>query len=364
MSRLSAKIRAWTDRPDDGRDPEYGELPVLQPLPREIERIHADWRGLTNIVVPEYPDVAPDRQGSAGSAPPIFITARFRSGSTLLWNVFRRTPGMTAYYEPLHPTLRSPANERVPALDPTHDGVDDYWTEYLRVDGLTRAYAEPWHCQDLYLDELDWKPKLAAYVQLLIRSARSRPVLQFNRVDFRLGWLRHQFPNARLVHLFRHPRDQWLSALRNPATFGPGDPLEKFAEHDYFFLLEWVEDLVRYFPVLDWHRVTHPYRMFYLLWKLSYVWGQAYSDLSLAYEQLLAAPRQTIGDMFELLGIETRLAAQVAETVRSKATGKWRTYADAEWFAAHERAAEDILDTFLGPAQELTSTSAALKASA
>jgi hypothetical protein len=39
------------------------------------------------------------------SARPIFITARFRSGSTLLWNMFRRLRGYRAYYEPCHPNL-------------------------------------------------------------------------------------------------------------------------------------------------------------------------------------------------------------------------------------------------------------------
>src|SRR5262245_10101110 len=33
---------------------------------------------------------------------PIFITARFRSGSTLIWNLFRHLSGVTAYYEPLN----------------------------------------------------------------------------------------------------------------------------------------------------------------------------------------------------------------------------------------------------------------------
>ena len=194
-------------------------------MPREVERIHTDWRDLSNTSITEYPEIAADLDpGWPVSRQPIFITARFRSGSTLLWNLFRRTPGITAYYEPLHPTLKLPPGERVPALDPTHDDVDDYWTEYVHIDGLSRAHAGSWHRQDLYLDELHWKPRLGAYLRLLIQAAPARPVLQFNRVDFRLAWLRHQFPQAHLLHLFRHPRDQWLSALRDPAAFGPGAP--------------------------------------------------------------------------------------------------------------------------------------------
>ena len=38
-------------------------------------------------------------------------------------------------------------------------------------------------------------------------------MLQFNRADLRVAWLRQQFPQAKLIHLYRHPRDQWLSVF-------------------------------------------------------------------------------------------------------------------------------------------------------
>jgi hypothetical protein len=356
MSRLSALIRAWKTRRGAVRV-DAGDTFVLQPIQRAVPaaRIHVDWRPLKNVTAPEYPDLATGGgPGQVDSRGPVFITARFRTGSTLLWNLFRHTPGVTAYYEPLHPTLRLPQGQRAKALDPTHYDVAEYWAEYARIDGLERWYTEPWDCRDLYLDSLDWKPALTAYIRLLIHAAWGRPVLQFNRVDFRLDWLRHVFPHARLVHLFRHPRDQWLSALRDPAAFGPHDPPERFVDHDHFFLLGWVHDLSTHFPVLDWHLVRHPYRMFYLVWKLSYIWGRAYSGYSLAYEQLLAAPRQTLGDLFAFLDLDQQLVPRVAKLVRSSANSNWRRYADAAWFNAHERAAEDLLDKMLsrsaGPA--------------
>jgi len=295
---------------------------------------------------------------------PVFITARFRTGSTLLWNLFRNTPDVTAYYEPLHPALRLPPWQRPEALDPTHYDVAEYWAEYDRINGLERWYNEPWDCEDLYLDSLDWKPALAAYIRLLLRAAPGRPVLQFNRVDFRLDWLRHVFPQARVVHLFRHPRDQWLSALRRPEAFGPHDPPERFANHDYFFLREWVHDLSAHFPVLDWQLVSHPYRMFYVVWKLSYIWGKAYSGFSFGYEQLLAAPRQTIGDLFAFLDLDQQFVPAVANLVRASGNSKWSQYADAAWFNAHERAAEELLDRMLSFVPEPSCVHTHLRASA
>src|SRR4029453_9208736 len=63
---------------------------------------------------PQLPASAPRRRvpyldlGRAGESTavatrrPVFITARFRSGSTLLWNLFRHLSGCTSYYEPLN----------------------------------------------------------------------------------------------------------------------------------------------------------------------------------------------------------------------------------------------------------------------
>ena len=45
---------------------------------------------------------APGRRAEPRRRPPIFITARFRTGSTLLWNIFRHIEGCTAYYEPFN----------------------------------------------------------------------------------------------------------------------------------------------------------------------------------------------------------------------------------------------------------------------
>jgi hypothetical protein len=367
MSQLTALIRAWRARWSQPQAEESGDTFVLQPIPRPRQRVrvHVDWRPLKNVTAAEYPDLAAGGQAvSAGEPGPIFITARFRTGSTLLWNIFRHTPGITAYYEPLHPWLALPPEQRPRELDPTHYDVQDYWSEYERIPGLEHSYTEPWDREDLYLDALDWKPALTAYIELLIHSAWGRAVLQFNRVDFRLDWLRHVFPHARLVHLFRHPRDQWLSALRSPVLFGPDDPPEQFKDHDGYFLLSWVRDLSSHFPVLDWQRVHHPYRMFYLVWKLSYIWGKAYSGFSLAYEQLLAAPQQTLSDLFAFLDLDQRSVPRLAAMVRPSGNSRWRTYADAAWFAAHERAAEELLDEMLSRMPESARVATQLRVSA
>ncbi len=349
MSRFSALIRAWQARRHAHQCGPH--VIIVPPEPEDDyspQLAHSDWSRLRNLAATEYPDLASAGMRSiVGGHRSVFITARFRSGSTMLWNLLRNTPGVTAYYEPLHATLSRPS-EQWPGVDPTHDDVQEYWSEYRHIPGLADLYTQPWHRRNLYLDRLSWQPELARYIQTLIDAADGVPVLQFNRVDFRLEWLRHTFPDAHVIHLFRNPRDQWLSVLRDPASFGPHDANDDFAAHDLYFMNEWVEDLSTQFPLLDWDDVEHPYEMFYRLWKLSYVWGKSYSHLSLSYEQLLTEPRGTIGRLFDQLGWDQQVAAQIAHLVHAKGIGKWRRYADADWFAAHESRAESRLDAFLG----------------
>jgi hypothetical protein len=66
----------------------------------------------------------------------IIITGRFRSGSTLLWNLFRNINGMTAYYEPFNERRWFDPHVRGARVDPTHKNVDEYWREYEGLEAL------------------------------------------------------------------------------------------------------------------------------------------------------------------------------------------------------------------------------------
>ena len=196
---------------------------------------------------------------------PVFITARFRSGSTLLWNLFRHTNRCTAFYEPLNERRWFDPSQRGTTTDATHKGVDDYWREYDGLEELGRYYNEEWTSRGLYMDAGSWNPARAAYVRLLVQRAPQRPVLQFNRIDFRLPWFRRMFPSASLIHLYRHPRDQWCSSLADRAC-STSCTIADFRNHDGFYLLTWAADLKYRFPFLEQPETSHPYRLFYLIW--------------------------------------------------------------------------------------------------
>src|SRR5262249_33077428 len=141
------------------------------------------------------------------------------------------------------------------------------------------------------------------YVERLIERSAGRPVLQFNRIDFRLPWFRRQFPGAKIVHLYRHPRDQWCSSLVDVKCCPRDARMADFARHDKFYLLMWATDLNYHFPFLDPARIGHPYQLFYYIWKLSYLFGRQYGHCSVAFEDLVRDPDLTLLELFGGLDI-------------------------------------------------------------
>ncbi len=268
----------------------------------------------------------------ADTPPPIFITARFRSGSTFLWQLFRNIDGITCYYEPLNEARWFEADPGKSTVDRTHIGVDDYRAEYEGMRDLAKCFDDAWTDQRLYMDEADYDPKLDQYISELIARARGRPVLQFNHVDFRLAWLRAHFPQACILHLYRHPREQWMSII------GKGDSIDRDARItpgqltvDHFYTLEWARDLRAEFPLLE-PAGRHPYELHYLLWRLSYSFGRAYGDVSICYEDLIGDFAKIGGDMFHQVGVRNADLARLAKLNHGRQAMRWPEYADESWF--------------------------------
>ena len=90
----------------------------------------------------------------------IIISARFRSGSTLLWSLFRAIEGCTAYYEPFNERRWFDPAARGDHTDPTHRGVEDYWREYRGLQELGRYYNETWISQNLLMGADSWDPAM------------------------------------------------------------------------------------------------------------------------------------------------------------------------------------------------------------
>lgn len=276
----------------------------------------------------------------------IIVSARFRSGSTLLWNLFRNIPGFVSYYEPFNERRWFDPNTRGERVDLTHRKVADYWTEYDGMADLGDVFDEAWNEQDLYMSEGAWNPRMKSYMERLVERANARPVLQFNRLDFRLPWARRTFPNAKLVHLYRHPRDQWTSNLQKIERFAPDGKMSDFAEVDGFYLLSWAQDLKFHFPFLDEQAIEHPYQLHYFLWKLSYAYGRSWSDVSLGFEELTTNPERALFHLFDTCSIDESHIESLLPLIEPPPFGKWKKYAEDAWFKRHEEHCEDVLASF------------------
>jgi hypothetical protein len=276
----------------------------------------------------------------------IIVSARFRSGSTLLWNLFRSIPGFVSYYEPFNERRWFDPAARGERVDSTHRKVADYWAEYDGMADRGDVFDEAWNEQELCMSEGAWNPRMKSYIERLVENANGRPVLQFNGLDFRLPWARRTFPNAKLVHLYRHPREQWASNLQKIERFAPDGKMSDFAEVDGFYLLNWARDLKYHFPFLDAQEIEHPYQLHYLLWKLSYVYGRSWSDVSLGFEELTTNPERALFHLFEACGIDESHVESLLPLVEPPPFGKWKKYAEDAWFKRHEKHCEEVLADF------------------
>ena len=213
---------------------------------------------------------------------------------------------------------------------------------------LGQYYRGEWISKDLLMDDAIWDPQMKRYVELLLEKACARPVLQFNRIDFRLPWFRHHFPNATIIHLYRHPREQWCSTLMDLTGYPQDASMSQFAPHDKFYLRVWARDLAYHFPFLDESRLTHAYQLFYLLWKLSYLFGVKYSHYSLSYESLLDEPDKQLTQLFSRLNIEYHDTNFLRTLIVEPSREKWKTYAGDEWFRGHEAMCETAMEEYFG----------------
>ncbi len=256
----------------------------------------------------------------------VIVAGRFRSGTTMVWNAFRRQPGWRCYLEPLHEHLVAHVERRSQEVDPSHRAVANYWLEYgsIDIDRLRRLH-QPWFAQHRFRMAADASADdLRDFLALLVGSAE-RTMLKLTRADFRLPWLRVQFPDALLLLLVRNPRDLWTSYL------GRGALSEEAAL---------AAD--GYGAFLGYHRAVmddlgidvpgHPYRRFFAHSLLSVVDAAGAVDAIVRYEDIVEDPNSWREQLDEQLGIPLPRPFVVDRL------GLGARFHSAEWYADQERA--------------------------
>lgn len=290
-----------------------------------------------------HPSEEPLRRDTLHEAP-IFISARFRSGSTLLWHLFRQIPACRAYYEPCHDQLPAHIEVNTPPQQ-SHLGVQSYWEEYFPIlDQLKELHDRNFGINRLLLEANDTYDELVQYIRFLISAAQPRiAVLQFNRVDFRLPWLRAQFPEAKILHMFRNSRDQWFSMVRDL----PKEQRLAPCINTGYELMTWSCSLALDFPFLFGPGIRSSYHRHYILWKLSKLMGERCSDLSVDFDNdLIADPRRTIEKILTMSGLTDLAPDSLTDLVSVPKSGQWRELETEEWFHRAEVECDEILEKY------------------
>lgn len=234
---------------------------------------------------------------------PVFITGRFRSGTTALWNILRQGPSVFGICEPLHDNLPEYLAQEV-SVDPSHHGVTDYFRELRphRAAILSRHRVE-FGATRLALAAGEEHHELKAYLDFLLQLAgKNTPVLKFVRMDFRLPWLRRNYPDAVIIHIHRQPREQWLSmTAHHPVAIATARGLGVFQ------LNAFAASLLFSVPEIMSPGITSSYERAYYLSRISRAVGEKYADLTIDFDrEFLVRDEKMFARLADCTGIPVR----------------------------------------------------------
>lgn len=242
----------------------------------------------------------------------VFISGDFCSGSTLLFTLFRETDEYYCLYEPLHSLLREYLIWPLRVYE-HHFFVDDYFSEYKGFKEIGSLFSPQWADHQLFMAAEDEGDDLYRYLFYIIGTSfgrRSKVLLKFNRMTFRLGWLRARFPEAKIVHIFRDKKAEWNSIVKRVQQhFGREDVGQADVNFNGFSLASWCEDLKAQFPELDAAKFRTGYDRFCKLWELSLAAHRRHADISIDYSELTHEFEPTCKRLFQTVGCRTDIAA-------------------------------------------------------
>jgi hypothetical protein len=238
----------------------------------------------------------------------VIVSGDFCSGSTLMSTLFRKSERFYCLYEPLHERLPEYLTYKVQPLDRDHHFfMDDYYRELRTFEHIREVFDPKWGQSDFYLAPDARADDLYRYLSYLLGTAFGRsPRVMFkeNRISFRLGWLRANFPYATIVHIYRKAEDQWRSVVRRVQEHhGKDDVGQSRVDFNGFNIATWCEDLKTTFPELDAKHFQTGFERFARLWELSYQQNTRYADISIDYWDLTHDFEATANRLWTAVGV-------------------------------------------------------------
>jgi len=258
---------------------------------------------------------------------PVFIHSLFRSGSTYIFNVFRRSKsGYWCYQEPLHEHLIHAATKPHKLLEPDKEMQrklrhpelkKPYFYEfYVIADEVGQTFRKEFSYKQYFTSSKEDIANLKTYFSVLIKNAKGRPVLQCCRTMGRIAQLQ-QAHNGVHIFLYRNPWDQWWS-YKNDGNFDIANLLISNAENPPNYITNLKKELgiknfhgkntqqdIKFFNGNRLDPIS-TYKLFYALWSHAMLEARPLCNLSISIDQLSTSNtyrNKTIAEL-ELAGIE------------------------------------------------------------
>lgn len=294
----------------------------------------------------------------------IFITARYRTGSTYLYSLFSSLANVAAFYEPLHNQIIDWLNkhdiesEEV-KYNASHTFLGNYFSEYKAIDQklFIRYYRREFGITNIVMSSMDEYDELKDYIAFILSSHPQKlKVLQFNRINFRLPWIKAHFPNALIVNLRRNPRDIYSSYLKLHLKFYEkednsdddlGETVEGMGLNRELKALTEVSNPI--FSIDD----LNNYEKIYMLNQLSNKWADQFADLVIEYELLVQDP---VGELSKIVSnipnFELNFESELIEP-RKDRVNVWQQYYPESWFKECEAKCDNLIEQILYFLREL-----------
>lgn len=267
---------------------------------------------------------ADDLSSASTMHPPIFIHSLWRSGSTYLFQVFRRSSaGYWCYQEPINEEALLRVNDPEGLLTTNnelarilrHPELDrPYYKELFETHSSWSGIIEKSILYDEYFCD-ECSNSSVRYILALIKAAKGRTVIQECRTSNRIGAIKRAVGGLHL-YLWRNPWDQWWSfkcaeyfdVVAQLVVNAPRYPLAINRLRQEIGFVEFhdqnIVDELKYFEM---RRLTadDSYLVFFVLWCLAWLEATQHADLCLNIDQITHSDeyRNSILLKLESLGV-------------------------------------------------------------
>jgi len=237
----------------------------------------------------------------------IFLHSLFRTGSTYIWNKFRRNGNLCCYYEPLHQDLKKIRKNRLdiwgfnrkitnrekhPELDQCH--FFEYGPIFESGNEQLPYFKKGFSFDDYCHNEKNRALKLYFDNLINLASQNKNVLFQCNRTSLRVKWFKENYPSSFHIYIVRDSKDQWESYLNGSSNIFVVMNLltvSKNYNSPYFkkigdeiklasFNSRNIENEIKfYWLALQTYTALEHYRLFYFHWLVSLIHGINHSDL-------------------------------------------------------------------------------------